>query len=279
MKTELNMGEMALSEEDYKEPRCPLSKPGQVSPIPTRRILEKLDEHLGRNDYLSAEKLLNYWLEEATRGNDRRGKLTVLNEQIGLYRKISKKPEGLQAIREALSLADALHMDNTITLGTTLINAATGYNAFGMAEEALPLYREAQRIYETVLDPEDSRLGGLYNNMALTVMAFGNYREAEELFGKALHIMSTQEHGEAEMAITYCNLADLVCAEVGMTEGEARIEAYLNQAEQLLDTESLPRNGYYAFVCEKCAPAFGYYGYFLTEQELSARAREIYERS
>lgn len=81
------------------------------------------------------------------------------------------------------------------------------------------------------------------------------------------------------MAITYCNLADLVCAEVGMTEGEARIEAYLNQAEQLLDTESLPRNGYYAFVCEKCAPAFGYYGYFLTEQELSARAREIYERS
>ena len=51
------------------------------------------------------------------------------------------------------------------------------------------------------------------------------------------------------------------------------------KAEKLLYTESLPRDGYYAFVCEKCAPVFAYYGYFLTEQELHRRAGEIYERA
>ena len=49
------------------------------------------------------------------------------------------------------------------------------------------------------------------------------------------------------------------------------------RAEKLFYTEDLPRNGYYAFVCEKCAPVFGYYGYFLTERELKRRAREIYD--
>ena len=98
------------------------------------------------------------------------GKLTVLNEQIGLYRKMNREPEGLQAIKEALALADTLQMENTVTLGTTLINAATGYKAFGMAETALPLYQKAKEIYEAVLSPTDTRLGGLYNNMAVTVM-------------------------------------------------------------------------------------------------------------
>ena len=279
MKTEYHIAEKTLSEEDYKEPCCPLSKPSDVSPIPIRRIIEKLDEHLSRNDYPAAEQLLRYWRTEADNGNDLRGKLTVLNEQIGLYRKMNKKTEGIEAIDDALALADTLHMEGTVTLGTTLINAATGYKAFGMAEEALPLYRKAQNIYEAALHPSDSRLGGLYNNMALTVMKLGNYREAEELFLKAIKIMSVNEHGEADMAISYCNLADLVSAEVGIVEGEKQIEAYLNMAERLLDTESLPRNGYYAFVCEKCAPTFGYYGYFLTEEKLMTRSREIYERS
>ena len=279
MKTEFPSEEKTLSKEDYEEPCCPFSKPHKVSPIPTRRILEKLDEYLSRNDYLSAEQLLSYWSKEADDKNDMVGKLTVLNEQIGLYRKMNREPEGLQAIKEALALADTLQMENTVTLGTTLINAATGYKAFGMAETALPLYQKAKEIYEAVLSPTDTRLGGLYNNMAVTVMELGGYREAEELFGRAIKIMSEQEQGEADMAMTYCNLADLVAAEVGTVEGEKQIGAYLRKAEQLLDTDTLPRDGYYAFVCEKCAPTFGYYGYFLTEQKLSTQAREIYERS
>ena len=39
------------------------------------------------------------------------------------------------------------------------------------------------------------------------------------------------------------------------------------------------RDGYYAFVCEKCASVFGYYGRFFYEKELTERARRIYERT
>ena len=62
-------------------------------------------------------------------------------------------------------------------------------------------------------------------------------------------------------------------ASVAVTEDKKIISQFY------INTESLPRDGYYAFVCEKCAPVFGYYGYFLTEQELNRRAREIYDRA
>ena len=67
--------------------------------------------------------------------------------------------------------------------------------------------------------------------------------------------------------------------EHGVEQAEEQIREYLTTAERLLNTESLPQNGYYAFICEKCAPTFGYYGFFLTEKELSRRAEEIYARS
>lgn len=273
------MSQNYLKKEDYEEPQCLLDMHPEVTPIPIRRFMEKLDEHLGRNDYAAAERHLHFWLAEAELGHDMQGKLTVLNEQIGLYRKIKKEPECMEAIEAALVLADTPDMQNTVTLGTTLVNAATAYNAFGKADRAVPLDRKAQAIYEAVLAPDDGRLGGLYNNMALAMAELGDYREAEELFKKALNIMAKQEHGEAEMAITYLNLADLIMADVGAEAGEQRIGACLDKARELLETEDLPRNGYYAFVCEKCAPAFGYHGDFVTERILAQRAKEIYERS
>ena len=55
--------------------------------------------------------------------------------------------------------------------------------------------------------------------------------------------------------------------------------ADLNRAEALLQTPEVPHNGYYAFVCEKCAPTFRYFGRFAYADELKQRSDEIYERS
>ena len=251
----------------------------EVTPIPVGRIIEKLDHYLGKNDYAAAERHLNYWIGEADACRDMHGKLTVLNELIGLYRKTGREAECLRVISESLSLADSMDIGGSAAYGTTLINAATGYKAFGKAKEALPLYRRAKKVYEAFLDPDDGRLGGLYNNMALTLTELNEFREAEELYHKAVSVMEKQENGELEAAITFLNLADLVAAESGFAEKEKEMIGYVLKAEELLNTESLPRDGYYAFVCEKCAPVFGYYGYFLTEKELNRRAKEIYERT
>ena len=64
-------------------------------------------------------------------------------------------------------------------------------------------------------------------------------------------------------------------ARFGLLDSEEKVNEYLDVAENIF--ENYPkRDGYYAFVCEKCASTFGYYGRFLYEKELKARAEEIY---
>ncbi len=269
---------MYIKKEDYEEACCLLKKPDGITPIPIGRVIEKLDGYLSANDYDSAEKHLDYWLKEADACNDLRGKLTVLNEQIGLYRKRGRREDGFYAADLALKLAEELDIKNTLAYATTLLNVATLYEAFKLSEKAVNLYRQAREIYESSLSPTDERLGGLYNNMALALVDLKCFDEAEKLYEKALIIMEAKPHGEGEMAVTYLNLADLANAKYGLLEGEEVIDGYLDKAEKLLD-EDIPEDGNYAFICEKCAPVFDYYGRFMTARKLSERAKRIYERS
>ena len=78
------------------------------------------------------------------------------------------------------------------------------------------------------------------------------------------------------MAITYLNIASAKEAELGLEMADEQIQKNLDTARTLLDNYE-QRNGYYAFVCEKCASVFGYYGHFIYEEELKDRARRIYE--
>lgn len=267
----------AIRKEDYEEPRCPFTKPTDRRTVPIRRIIEKLDEYLGRNDLESAAGHLVYWIAEAREYEDREGELTLSNEQVGLYRKCGRQTECFASSERALQLVTELHLDESVAAATTYINVATALKAFSKAKEAIPLYEKALAIYEGELDRNDARLAGLYNNMALALADLGELCNAKKLYESALLIMKKNENGEADMAITYCNLADLTAAECGLIDGERKIGEYLATAEKLLDTESLPHDGYYAFVCDKCAPTFGFYGYFLTERKLKERARRIYE--
>lgn len=242
--------------------------------VPVTRVLQKLDRLLEQKDFDAAESHLKYWIYEAKTLGDNRALLTIINEQIGFYRKTGNEQKALSSAEEALMLSVELGMSSSVSMGTTLINAATAYKAFNHADKALPLYEKAKAIYETQLASDDGRLGGLYNNMALAMMDLGRFNEAEELFNKALSVMSQVKGGEAEMAITFCNMADLRSA-----QGSDDIHEYIEKAFELLSTDTLTHDGYYAFVCEKCAPTFAHYGYPYCERELLKRARKIYERT
>lgn len=269
---------------DYTDPICPFctdqfKKQPPVRPIPTGRVLEKLDGHLGRNDYDSAERHLLYWLGEAEDGRDKHGMLTVENELMGLYRKTGRKEKALESVDKALSLIDELKLNNAVAAGTTYTNAATVYKAFAMPEKSIKLFEKAKMIYEKELSADDSRLGGLYNNLGLTLTDLKRFDEAEAYYNNAIKVMLQNKNGELEIAITYLNLCDLYEAKLGSEKSEKIVDEYIEIAYELLNREYLPRNGYYAFVCEKCAPTFGYFGRFIYEKELSDRAREIYERN
>lgn len=270
---------MSLKKEDYEEPCCPLNMHPEVTRIPLGRALERLDSLLAKRDFSGAERHLLYWIAEADAANDTQGKLSLINEQIGFYRKQGEKDKCFSALKAALRLQGEIGLEDTVTGATTFLNAATGYKAFGAADMALPLYEKARVIYERELSPNDERLAGLYNNMALALLDLSKYLDAEELFTRAIMILEKQEFHKAEIAISYLNLADLITAQYGSESGEGCINNYLDMAEAALDAEGIPRDGYYAFVCEKCAPIFGFYNRPESEQKYAEIAREIYERS
>ena len=271
-----------LRPEDYEEPRCLLCEtPGvrddQVRMVPQRRIIQKMDEYMSRRDYAGAERHLKYWLAEAIDGHDMRGELMIRGELIGHYRKTNDRAAAMEQVEAALALLKELDFEKTRSGGTTYVNAATACSAFGEHERAMELFGRAREVYEADEKTSPELLGGLYNNMALCCVALGRYREASACYEHALAVMDRVPGGELEQAITWLNMADAAVSERGMEESEALIREYLDKAFDLLTHTDAPRDGYYAFVSEKCAPVFSYYGYFLAAQELEETAKRIYE--
>ena len=296
-----------LDKADYVEPDCVLcgTPYGQeeIKPVPIGRILSKMDEYMGRRDYAGALRHLTYWLEEARLNRDLEGQFSLHNELMGYHRKMGEKAPAFEHAEAALDLIDRLNMADSVSAATACINAATVCVAFDEPERSLPLFERARALYEKHLPPTDGRLGGLYNNMGLTLTALGRYEDALEIYERALSVMAEVPDGVLEMAITYLNMADTETAayeeaeakdEAGLHKEDeeleaaalARAEAYearlgdlLEQAVVCLEDPAPARNGYYAFVAEKCAPVFSYYGWGEYGDELMARAEEIYKQN
>ena len=188
-----------------------------------KQVIDELDALLGRNDYVAAEAHLANWIGKAQTRGDMSVTLSLLNEMMGLCRKVGKREAAYESAENALALCDELGLVGSVTEGTTCVNAATVYKSFGDSARALPLYSRARSIYEAKLEQYDSRLGGLYNNMALALVDSEEYDAADELYHRALGVMSHNRYGQLEMAITYLNMANAKEAEVGLIKAEQYI--------------------------------------------------------
>ncbi len=244
----------------------------------TEKLLSELDNYLRKNDYVSAEKYLLTHLKEAENTPNPKIILLISNELMGLYRKLGRKEDSVKYKDKALNQIRIMGIEKNIGAATTYLNSGTVCKAFGMAEESLPLFEKAKGIYEKNLEPFDKRFGGLYNNMALTLVDLKRFEEAGEYYKKAITVMENNAFGEPETAITYLNMASAEEAQFGLEDSSERVSEYIEKAMELLNKSQDKESGNYAFVCEKCAPVFGYYGYFLYEDDLKNRARRIYER-
>ncbi len=273
-----------LDEFDYKEPACPLcdgkdfyypKKDAPLGHIPVDRIISKVDSLFDKNDYQEAGRLLVYWESEAKALKDKRGELAIQSELVGYYRKQNNKKKGIVAATRALELVEELNQGDMASGATIFINCATAYKAFGMALESMPLYTRAEEIYKKVLPDNDVRFGGLYNNMALALADLGKFEDAEKSYFNALKVMEKAPHGELECAITYINLAHMY-EDFGHNE---KISACMEKSLALLKSDSLKHDGYYAFVIEKCAPSFDYFGKSDICEQLKKEASEIYARA
>ena len=293
-----------MDPKDYEEPNCPFdtsmwSEKPPVSRIPVDRVIAKEDECLSRDDFDGAERVLNYWLQEAVAGNDVRGRFAVENELMGIYRKTGKEEQALRHASAALGLvSDPEIGDESTGAATARVNAATVYKVFGKYDDALKLYEEALPVYERDIKPGDGRLGGLYNNMALVLADLNRCSEALSYYEKALRWMEDVPGGTLEQGMTYLNMCDALmkrdakivndrnepCSaddpEASLAvpkETDETIEDYLDLAWDKLNDPSIPANGYYAYVIRQSAPSFRYYGRENMAVALERMAEEIYE--
>ena len=274
---------MSLDKNDYQEPVCPFDfsqwkEEPAVRSIPVGRVLEKLDECYSRSDYAAAVRLAEYWIEEAKAGNDLRGEFAVRNELMGIFRKTAQRDKAIENASLCLQLIDRMEMNGSATHGTALVNAATVYKAFGMPERSLELFKQAVLIYSRELNDDDYRMASLYNNMSVTLCDLGHFEYAAECQEKALDILSRIEDSEGEQAVSWLNLADVYLARKGPEGSEDDVRRCCEKALELLNSPAVPRDGNYAFYCEKCAPVLAYYGFFDAAETLAARAKELYNR-
>ena len=245
--------------------------------IDPKRLLDKLDNFLRQNDYESAKGHLLYWLNEAKGAGDERAVLLINNELMGLCRKLGQKDEAIFYAESALNEVQKMGIEDNVGAATTYLNSATVFKAFGKANEGIALFEKARGIYEKNLKSDDDRLAGLYNNMALALTDLKRFDEAKALYERAISVLKKVKGKEPEQAITYLNLASCAESELGLENAQAVIEANIEKAMEKLEASEDKVSGNYAFVCEKCATVFGYYGYFYYENILKERYKRIYE--
>ncbi len=247
--------------------------------ISINKLIAELDNILSRNDYNSAREFLEKWVEIAQNQNDNKTLFSLCNECIGLYRKMGDKENCYKYCEKALSLLKDLNIENTITGATAFLNCGTAYKAFGEADKSISYFEMAVNLYETLLPENDPKFAGLYNNFALSLVDLKEYEKALALYEKAINVLNRNPKFNLEQAVSYLNMANAVEAQKGLENACEEIDVLLDKAQMVLDENYSETDGNYAFVCEKCAPTFGYYGRFLYENELKERARVIYERT
>jgi len=272
---------MVIKRQDYEEPRCLLdmdrSAEKPLYTVPVERVIGKLDEYFYSGDFDAAERHLKYWLEEAKQGRDKRAELTIRNEMMGFYRQRGKKDEAYEAASEGMRLTGLLGMEGSLSSATTCLNCATVFKAFGEPERAVEYYEKARELYEAFLPAGDKKLAGLYNNLALALTDLGRYDEAAAFYESAIKIDLALGGGEPDAAISCLNLADLYAEQLGAIESEEPVTACLENAASLLDRVRDRSDGYYSYVCEKCACVYAHYGWFMYEKELRERVKKIHD--
>ena len=207
-------------------------------------------------------------VEEAVELGDWRAELSILNELMGQYRFGNKQAEAFQAVQDGLALVRAHHLGHTVSGATVLLNAATTLKSIGNAADSLPIFRHVSRVYADNLDPTDYRFAGLYNNMAQSFSAVGDFASAERCYRMALGVLNQTPGQDNDLAVTWCSLAELYDQQDPLDE---RVGDCVEKAWEHLNAPDLAHDSYHALTVRKCLSCFDRFGYFLYAKALRER--------
>ena len=211
---------------------------------------ETLDSLFEERQIDKVDPFLNSSLEQSKAEEDYGAYISICNEMIGFYRSISAFEKAYIAAEDVLLLMEELNMENTEHFATTLLNAATAYRAAGDYTTALRYYKQALQIYDGILQPQDYRYAGLYNNMSILFEKMNENDEAIAYANKALSIIETIPDSESEIATTMTNLALLYFKAEQPEKAKELLEKALSLFEQSGENTDAHYSGALAGVAE-----------------------------
>lgn len=231
-------------------------------------FFETLDSYFEKRQIDRIDSFLVASLEQAKEEEDYGAYISICNEMIGFYRSVSDFEKAYIAAEDVLLLMEELNMENTEHFATTLLNAATAYRAAGDYNTALRYYRQALQIYDGILQPQDYRFAGLYNNMSILLEKMEENEEAIAYAGKALDIIKTLPDSEAQTATSMTNLA-LIYFKVNRFEEAKEL---LEEAVSIFKNGGGPADEHYSGALAGVAEAWYRMGDY-------AKALEYYEKA
>ena len=232
------------------------------------QFYETLDSYFARQEIDKVDPFLVSSLQQAKEEEDYAAYISICNEMIGFYRSISAYEKAYVAAEDVLLLMEELQLDHSEHFATTLLNTATAYRAAGDYTQALRYYRQALQIYDGLLQPDDYRFAGLYNNMSILLEKMEENEEAISYAEKALAIIEKLEGGEMETATTLTNLA-LIYFKVSKPD---KAKELLEQALALFEKSGENADAHYSGALAGIGEAY----YHMQDYE---KALEYYEKA
>ena len=171
------------------------------------QTLQTLDELLHRCKLAEAEQFLRDAVAQAQASGDTDTEKTLRNEQMGFYRDCGRFPEMLETAASARALFENASETETIPYATTLLNCANAYRAAGQYDAAFSAYDTVQHLYEKLLPPDDDRVAGFWNNLALLYQETEQWNESCRCLETALTLVRSKPNNEVRVAISSTNLA------------------------------------------------------------------------
>ncbi|HLK62174.1 MAG TPA: tetratricopeptide repeat protein [Bryobacteraceae bacterium] len=110
---------------------------------------------------------------------------------LGLLRlRENKAAESLALAEEALGMILKIGGEHTVDAAMAYANVAEAHRWLGHTDRALPLFRKAQSIYESILGPVHPRVASVVSQEGLIYMADGKYSLAEKEMLRSLDLLA-----------------------------------------------------------------------------------------
>ncbi len=262
-------------EREQRAPRCRSCSKEAGDTINVARFRDHMSECFRKSDIKSAGQSIEWWEAEARRMGDDRGLLTVRSEELGFYRKTGEQEKAMKAVGESLELLSGLGLEDRVSGATVLVNAATTLKAFGRAEEGLPLFDRAERVYLRNGMSGAYEYAALLNNKATALCDLRRYDEAETCYARAAEILKAEGKHDADVALSLLGLCHLWYDRDDAAAAD-RIEKTLDEVWEWAVSPRNERNADYAYALTRCLPSLRYFKRGAEADVLQEMSGEIY---